>query len=125
MEKAEIIDTFGTYHTPPSYYNNPMENVLVATQNLVGIPIHGNSPDEQKARGAVELLKTAIAQQTQYSQGFSYLHGSPCPIGSRQADSLAPALPSSPRQKKKHPTQEPQQETRLPTHPVITTQERA
>src|SRR3954467_2420505 len=60
------------FHTPPSHYNNPVTNVRSATRYLAKATIHGNTPEDQAARDAIELRKTAVAQQAQYSHGFSY-----------------------------------------------------
>ena len=66
MEHAKIIDMFGTYQ-PPGHYNNPMATVMVATQYVTSLPIMGNSHEDQVARQAVDLLKTVVTQQAQYS----------------------------------------------------------
>src|SRR4051812_4879538 len=92
-----------------------MKNVLAATQHLANIPTHGNSPDEQKARGEVALLNTAVAQQAQYSHGFSYLHGTPCPTRSRQIESPTRAVSRRHHRQKEPSGQETQQASRLPT----------
>ena len=85
------------FHTPPDHYNNPMANVVTATRYLASVPIHGDTPIDQATRGAIDLLKIAITQQAQYSQGFQYLHETPYRSVSRQVDSPAPAGSSSHR----------------------------
>src|SRR3954463_11635774 len=87
------------FHMPPSHYNNPVENVMAATRYLANAPIHGNTPADQGARDAIELLKAAVAQHAQYS----YLHETPRSSGSRQAESLAPAASSSHHQPRGQP----------------------
>src|ERR1041385_5978808 len=68
-----------------------MANVVAATRYLASMPVHGDTLVDQATRGAIDLLKTAITQQAQYSQGFQYLHETPYHSASRQAHSPAPA----------------------------------
>src|SRR3954465_857266 len=77
-----------------------MANVFAATKYLANLPFHGNTPADLGARDAVEMLKTAVAQQEQYSHGFSYLHGTTHPSMRQQAEYLAPAASSSHHQQK-------------------------
>ena len=67
------VDTFETYQSP-NHYNNPTTNMMAATQLLTTAPIFGDTPADQAARQDMELLKTAITQEAQYSQGHSHLH---------------------------------------------------
>lgn len=53
--------------TPEGHYSNPVDNMLAAAHNLTVIPITGNSPAEIEARNAIEMLKTAVVQQANYS----------------------------------------------------------
>src|SRR3954463_7879820 len=71
---------------------------MAVTQLLTNAPIYGNTPADQAARQAMDLLKTAITQQAQYSQGHSHLHATPYQSMSRQAESVGPAVSSSHRQ---------------------------
>src|SRR3954462_9673291 len=57
------------FHTPHNHYNNPTANVMAATRLLTTAPIYGDTPADQATQQAMELLKTAITQQAQYSQG--------------------------------------------------------
>src|SRR4051812_15489430 len=88
------------FHTPPSHYNKPVANVMAKTRYLDNAPILGNTPADQGARDAIDFLKTAVAQQAQYSHGFSYLHETPCPSGRQKEESPAPAASSSHRQQR-------------------------
>src|SRR4051812_40572848 len=86
------------FRTPPNQYNNPTTNVMAATRLLTNAPIYGNTPADQATRQAMELLKTVMTQQAQYSQGHSHLHGTPYQSMSLQEDSPGPAESSSHRQ---------------------------
>lgn len=41
--------------------------MLAAIRHLEALPMHGHTPVEIEARNAIEMLKTAVAQQVKYS----------------------------------------------------------
>ena len=61
------------FHTPAGHYSNPADNVYAATLALDRIPL-GDTPAEIEARRAIDMLRTAVVQQTQYSREKSALH---------------------------------------------------
>ena len=61
------------FHTPAGHYSNPADNVYAATLALDRIPL-GDTPAEIEARRAIDMLRTAVAQQVQYSKEKSALH---------------------------------------------------
>src|SRR4051812_20809458 len=73
---------------------------MATIQLLTTAPIYEDTPEDQDTRQAMELLKTAMNQQAQYSQGYSHLHGTPYQSMSRQAESPGPAASSSHRQQR-------------------------
>src|ERR1041385_4446324 len=77
-----------------------MANVMAETQYLTNAPIQGDTPTYRAARAAVDLLRTAITQQDQYSQGVPYIHGTPFRSVSRQEESPAIAASGSQRHHK-------------------------
>lgn len=85
------------FQTPAGHYSNPVDNVLAATQNLAAIPITGNSPVEIEARNAIEMLKTAVTQQANYSYSQQRLHSTPRPSHNRSRHAESPAVSSSAR----------------------------
>ena len=52
------------FHTPAGHYHNPADNLYAATLALDRIPL-GDSPAAMETRHAIELLRTAVAQQAQ------------------------------------------------------------
>src|SRR4051812_6639574 len=66
----------------------------------------------------VEMLKTTVAQQAQYSHGFSYFHGTLRPSMSRQEESPTPAGSINHRQQRGQPDPEPLQATRFTAQPT-------
>ncbi|KAI4994316.1 hypothetical protein ZWY2020_029364 [Hordeum vulgare] len=56
------------FRTPRGHFSNPVDNVLAATRHLESLPIHGNTPAEIEARNAIEMLKTVVVQNAQFSQ---------------------------------------------------------
>ena len=73
------------FHTPLGHYNNPTDNVYAATLALYRIPL-GDSPREAETRRAIEMLRTAIAQQANYPDNRSGLHGTPYNSQPRQQE---------------------------------------
>ena len=61
------------FHTPAGHYCNPADNRYAATVALDRIPL-GDSPATMETRHAIELLRTAVAQQAQYPHRKSALH---------------------------------------------------
>ena len=61
------------FHTPAGHYHNPADNLYAATLALDRIPL-GDSPAAMETRHAIELLRTAVAQQAQYPHRKSALH---------------------------------------------------
>ena len=62
------------FRTPRGHFSNPVDNVLAATRHLESLPIHGNTPAEIEARNAIEMLKTAVVQNAQFSHSPERLH---------------------------------------------------
>ena len=52
---------------PAGHFSNPVDNMLAAATNLVALPITWNTPFEIEARNAIDMLKTTVAQQANYS----------------------------------------------------------
>ncbi|KAI5000110.1 hypothetical protein ZWY2020_004699 [Hordeum vulgare] len=65
------------FRTPRGHFSNPVDNVLAATRHLESLPIHGNTPAEIEARNAIEMLKTAVVQNAQFSHSPERLHSTP------------------------------------------------
>ena len=61
------------FHTPAGHYRNPADNLYAATVALDRIPL-GDSPAAIETRQAIEMLRTAVAQQAQYPHRKSALH---------------------------------------------------
>ena len=61
------------FHTPAGHYHNPADNLYAATVALDRIPL-GDSPTAIETRQAIEMLRTAVAQQAQYPHRISALH---------------------------------------------------
>lgn len=86
------------FHTSAGHYSNPIDNVLAATHNLAMIPINGNSPLEIEARKGIDMLKTSVTQQANYSNMTNRLPSTPYNSRSgrnRHGDSPAPAESSN------------------------------
>ena len=71
---------------------------MAAARLLTTAPIFEDTLANQAARQAMELLKTAMTQQAQYSQGHLHLHETHYQSMSRQAESPGPAASGSHRQ---------------------------
>ena len=61
------------FHTPAGHYHNPTDNLYAATVALDHIPL-GDSPGAMETRQAIDMLRTAVAQQAQYPHRKSVLH---------------------------------------------------
>ena len=62
-----------SFHTPAGHYHNPADNLYAATVALDRILL-GDSPAAIETRHAIEMLRTAMAQQAQYPHRKSALH---------------------------------------------------
>src|SRR4051812_16393219 len=72
----------------------------------------------------MELLKTAMMQQAQYSQGHSHLHVTPYHSVSRKAESPDPAMSGSHRQHGEPQHSDPQRAVGFTNQPTYPTPER-
>ena len=95
------------FHTPAGHFSNPVDNVWAATHNLSLIPINGNNPFEVEARKAIEMLKTAVTQQANYSHSPNRLHSTPYNSRSRSRHGESPAVSSSAWRQREHQNQQP------------------
>ena len=89
------------FHAPLGHYSNPLDNVHVATMALDRIPIN-ETPTGQEARLAIDMLKTALAQQARYPSfpDASKLHSTPFNSRTRSRhDESHPAGSSSARRR--------------------------
>ena len=81
------------FQTPRGHFSNPVDNMLAATQNMEALPMNGNSPIVVEARNAIEMLKTAVVQQAQYSYSRDRMHSTPYTSKGHNVES--PAVSSS------------------------------
>ncbi|KAI5019429.1 hypothetical protein ZWY2020_044317 [Hordeum vulgare] len=85
------------FRTPQGHFSNPVDNVLAATRHLESLPIHGNTPAEIEARNAIEMLKTAVVQNAQFSHSPERLHNTPQASYTTGWPEDRPAVNSAPR----------------------------
>ncbi|KAI5020702.1 hypothetical protein ZWY2020_045590 [Hordeum vulgare] len=71
------VDRVPRFQTPQGHFSNPVDNVLAATRHLESLSIYGNSPAEIEARNAIEMLKTTVVQNAQFSHSLDRLHSTP------------------------------------------------
>ena len=64
------------FHTHVGHFNNPVDNIWAATNNLAQIPIDARNPLGVEAMKAIEILQTAVVQQLNYSNQ-DRLHSTP------------------------------------------------
>ena len=90
-----------SFHTPEGHYSNLMDNVHAATLRLENIMVPKGT-EGQETREAIELLKTALTQQTLYPAfpDASRLHSTPFNSGTRSRhDESHPANSTSARRR--------------------------
>ncbi|KAI4986335.1 hypothetical protein ZWY2020_018965 [Hordeum vulgare] len=92
-----IEDRIPRLRTPQGHFSNQVDNVLAATRHLESLPIHGNTPAEIEARNAIEMLKTAVVQNAQFSHSLDRLHSTPQASYTRSRPEDQPAVNSGPR----------------------------
>ncbi|KAI4987786.1 hypothetical protein ZWY2020_028544 [Hordeum vulgare] len=89
----QSMETHATrFQTPWGHFSNPVDNMLSATRHLESLPIHGNSPAEVEARNAIQILKTTVLQQAQYSYSRERLHSTPQASHTRSRHDDPPAV---------------------------------
>lgn len=71
--------------------------MLAATRHLESLLIHGNTPAEIEARNAIEMLKTAVVQNVQFSHSLDRLHSTPQASRTRSRPEDQPAITSGAR----------------------------
>ncbi|KAI4996004.1 hypothetical protein ZWY2020_040506 [Hordeum vulgare] len=91
------VDRVPRFQTPRGHFSNPVDNVLAATRHSESLPIHGNTPAEIEARNAIEMLKTAVVQNTEFSHSLDRLHSTPQASRTRSRPEDQPAITSRPR----------------------------
>lgn len=73
--------------------------MLAAATRLAAISIEGESPEAVETRNAVELLRTAMAQQAAYSYSRNRVHLTPCQSRSYNRRVESSAVSSSERRR--------------------------
>ncbi|KAI5012936.1 hypothetical protein ZWY2020_025202 [Hordeum vulgare] len=91
------VDRVPRFHMPEGHFSNPVDNVLAATRHLESLPIYGNTPAEIEARNTIEMLKTAVVQNAQFSHSLDWLHSTPQVSHTRSQPEDQPAITSGPR----------------------------
>ncbi|KAI5001229.1 hypothetical protein ZWY2020_011286 [Hordeum vulgare] len=112
-------DRISRFRTPQFHFSNPVDNVLAATRHLESLPIQGNTPVEREARNAVEMLKTAVVQNAQFSHSLERLHSTHQASYTRSRPEDQPAVNSGPR----HIPQDNPPEQNLPGRDLPNTQD--
>ncbi|KAI4972727.1 hypothetical protein ZWY2020_003652 [Hordeum vulgare] len=92
-----IEDQIPRFRTPQGHFSTPVDNVLAATRHLESLPIHSNIRAEIEARKAIEMLKTAVVQNAQFSHSLERLHSTPQASYTRSRPDDQPAVNSGPR----------------------------
>ncbi|KAI5014094.1 hypothetical protein ZWY2020_055484 [Hordeum vulgare] len=85
------------FRMPQDHFSYPVDNVLAATRHLESLPIHGNTPAEIEARNAIEMLKTVVVQNAQFSHSLERLHSTPQASYTRSRPEDHPTVNSGPR----------------------------
>ena len=79
MHPSHVQTSPHCFLTTVDHFSNPADNMLATTTNLVALPITGNTPFDIEARNAIDMLKTTVAQQANYSYSQQRLHSTPHP----------------------------------------------
>ena len=82
---------------PQGHVSNRVDNVLAATRHLESLPIRGNTALEVDAQNAIEMLKTAVVEQAQFSYSRDRLHATPHASHTKSRQDDPPAVSSDAR----------------------------
>ena len=73
----------------------PIYNMVAAATRLNALPLADGTPFAAETRNAIELLRTAVAQQEKYSYSRNRVHSTPVPGRSYSRRVESPAVSSS------------------------------